>query len=147
VEFFHFHSGVENRPGARLRQLRRPEAGRSGPGNCSPLGRHRRQGGIAPGVFNLVMGRGSTVGQALLENKDVAAVSFIGSVATGRRIAQSLAGKNPMIVLDDADLKTAVDCAVNGAFLFDWPALHRDGHLLAQLHHRRIPRSSFTIAC
>ena len=85
--------------------------------------------GIAPGVFNLVMGRGSTVGQALLENKDVAAISFTGSVATGRRIAQAciasdpmkkmqleMGGKNPMIVLDDADLKTAVDCAVNGAF-------------------------------
>jgi alpha-ketoglutaric semialdehyde dehydrogenase len=82
--------------------------------------------GIAPGVFNLVMGRGSTVGQALLENKDVAAISFTGSVATGRRIAQAciasdpmkkmqleMGGKNPMIVLDDADLKTAVDCAVN----------------------------------
>ena len=85
--------------------------------------------GIPPGVFNLVMGRGSTVGQALLEHKDVAAISFTGSVATGRRIAQAciasdpmkkmqleMGGKNPMIVLDDADLKTAVDCAVNGAF-------------------------------
>jgi alpha-ketoglutaric semialdehyde dehydrogenase len=85
--------------------------------------------GIPPGVFNLVMGRGSTVGQALLESKDVAAISFTGSVATGRRIAQAciasdpmkkmqleMGGKNPMIVLDDADLKTAVDCAVNGAF-------------------------------
>ena len=85
--------------------------------------------GIPPGVFNLVMGRGSTVGQALLEHKDVAAISFTGSVATGRRIAQAciasdpmkkmqleMGGKNPMIVLDDADLNTAVDCAVNGAF-------------------------------
>jgi aldehyde dehydrogenase (NAD+) len=85
--------------------------------------------GIPPGVFNLVMGRGSIVGQAMLEHKDVAAISFTGSVATGRRIAQAciasdpmkkmqleMGGKNPMIVLDDADLKTAVDCAVNGAF-------------------------------
>jgi alpha-ketoglutaric semialdehyde dehydrogenase len=86
-------------------------------------------GRYPPGVFNLAMGRGSTVGQALLEHKDVAAISFTGSVATGRRIAQAciasdpmkkmqleMGGKNPMIVLDDADLKTAVDCAVNGAF-------------------------------
>jgi len=84
--------------------------------------------GIPPGVFNLVS-RGSTVGQALLEHKDVAAISFTGSVATGRRIAQAciasdpmkkmqleMGGKNPMIVLDDADLKAAVDCAINGAF-------------------------------
>jgi acyl-CoA reductase-like NAD-dependent aldehyde dehydrogenase len=64
---------------------------------------------------------GSTVGQALLEHKDVAAISFTGSVATGRRIAEAciasgpmkkmqleMGGKNPMVVLDDADLKTAV---------------------------------------
>jgi len=75
------------------------------------------------------MGRGSTVGQALLEHKDVAAISFTGSVATGHRIAEAciasdpmkkmqleMGGKNPMVVLDDADLKTAVECAVNGAF-------------------------------
>jgi alpha-ketoglutaric semialdehyde dehydrogenase len=85
--------------------------------------------GIPPGVFNLVMGRGSQVGQAMVEHKDIAAISFTGSVATGRRIAQAcitgdpmkklqleMGGKNPMVVLDDADLKTAVDCAVNGAF-------------------------------
>jgi acyl-CoA reductase-like NAD-dependent aldehyde dehydrogenase len=42
--------------------------------------------GIPPGVFNLVMGRGSTVGQALLEHKDVAAISFTGSVTTGRTL-------------------------------------------------------------
>ena len=85
--------------------------------------------GAPPGVFNLVMGRGSTVGQALLEHKDVAAISFTGSVGTGRRIAEAciasdpmkkmqleMGGKNPMVVLDDADLKTAVECAVNGAF-------------------------------
>jgi alpha-ketoglutaric semialdehyde dehydrogenase len=85
--------------------------------------------GTPPGVFNLVMGRGSTVGQALLEHRNVAAISFTGSVATGRRIAEAciasnpmkkmqleMGGKNPMVVLDDADLKTAVECAVNGAF-------------------------------
>jgi alpha-ketoglutaric semialdehyde dehydrogenase len=77
----------------------------------------------------LVMGRGSIVGEALLAHKDVAAISFTGSVATGRRIAQAciasepmkkvqleMGGKNPLVVLDDADLATAVECAVNGAF-------------------------------
>ena len=43
--------------------------------------------GMPAGVFNLVMGRGSVVGEAMLEHKDIAAISFTGSVATGRRIA------------------------------------------------------------
>ena len=85
--------------------------------------------GLPAGVFNLVMGRGSVVGEAMLRHKDVAAISFTGSVATGRRIAATciesepmkkvqleMGGKNPLVVLDDADLKIAVECAVNGAF-------------------------------
>jgi alpha-ketoglutaric semialdehyde dehydrogenase len=86
-----------------------------------------KRAGVPEGVFNLVMGRGSVVGEALLESPDVAAVSFTGSVETGRRVAQKCAerlarfqlemgGKNPLIVLDDADLTTAVGCAINGAF-------------------------------
>jgi acyl-CoA reductase-like NAD-dependent aldehyde dehydrogenase len=84
---------------------------------------------VPAGVFNLVMGRGSMVGQAMLEHKDVAAISFTGSVGTGRRIAATciaanpmkkmqleMGGKNPTVVLDDADLKVAVDCAGNAAF-------------------------------
>jgi acyl-CoA reductase-like NAD-dependent aldehyde dehydrogenase len=85
--------------------------------------------GIPAGVFNLVMGRGSVVGEAILKSKDVNAVSFTGSVPTGRKIATTcvesnpmkkvqleMGGKNPMVVLDDADLKTAVEASVNGAF-------------------------------
>jgi acyl-CoA reductase-like NAD-dependent aldehyde dehydrogenase len=85
--------------------------------------------GVPAGVFNLVMGRGSVVGQAMLEHPDDAAISFTGSVSTGRRVAQAcvaanpmkkmqleMGGKNPTVVLDDADLKVAVDCAVNSAF-------------------------------
>jgi aldehyde dehydrogenase (NAD+) len=85
--------------------------------------------GAPAGVFNLVMGRGSVVGQAMLAQKDIAAISFTGSVATGRRIAAAcvasdpmkkaqleMGGKNPMIVLDDADVKVAVECAINSAF-------------------------------
>jgi alpha-ketoglutaric semialdehyde dehydrogenase len=85
--------------------------------------------GLPKGVLNLVMGKGSVVGQAILEHRDVAAISFTGSVATGRRIAAAcvastpmkkvqleMGGKNPLVVLDDADLKTAVECALNGAF-------------------------------
>jgi aldehyde dehydrogenase (NAD+) len=85
--------------------------------------------GLPAGVFNLVMGRGSVIGEVMLRHKDVAGISFTGSVATGRRIAATciesepmkkvqleMGGKNPLVVLDDADLKIAVECAVNGAF-------------------------------
>ena len=85
--------------------------------------------GLPKGVLNLVMGRGSEVGQAILDHRDVTAVTFTGSVATGRKVAAAciasmpmkkvqleMGGKNPLVVLDDADLKVAVECAVNGAF-------------------------------
>jgi aldehyde dehydrogenase (NAD+) len=83
--------------------------------------------GVPHGVLNLVMGRGSVVGQAIIDSPDVDAVTFTGSAAVGKRIAAACAehmrkfqlemgGKNPLVVLDDADLKTAVECAVNGAF-------------------------------
>ncbi|MFO1150063.1 MAG: aldehyde dehydrogenase family protein [Alsobacter sp.] len=85
--------------------------------------------GLPKGVLNLVMGRGSEVGQVILDHKDVDALTFTGSVSTGRKVAQAaingprmkkvqleMGGKNPLVVLDDADLKTAVECAVNGAF-------------------------------
>jgi acyl-CoA reductase-like NAD-dependent aldehyde dehydrogenase len=80
-------------------------------------------------VFNLVVGSGSVVGQTLLEHPDVAAISFTGSVGTGRKIAQAcvlsnpmkkfqleMGGKNPLVVLDDADVKVAVEAAANGAY-------------------------------
>jgi aldehyde dehydrogenase (NAD+) len=67
------------------------------------------------------------VGEALTNHPDVAAISFTGSVATGRTIAAACAagmkkfqlemgGKNPLVVVDDADLAIAVECAANGAF-------------------------------
>ena len=75
------------------------------------------------------MGRGSVVGQAMLEQPDVDAITFTGSVATGQKVAAAciasrpmkkfqleMGGKNPLVVLDDADLKIAVECAANGAF-------------------------------
>jgi acyl-CoA reductase-like NAD-dependent aldehyde dehydrogenase len=83
--------------------------------------------GAPAGVFNLVMGRGATVGQAMLDHPRIDALTFTGSVATGRKVAAACAarmrkfqlemgGKNPLIVLDDADLKTAVEVALNGAY-------------------------------
>jgi aldehyde dehydrogenase (NAD+) len=83
--------------------------------------------GLPHGVFNLVMGKGSVVGNAIVHHPDVAGVSFTGSVEVGRTLAVSLAkrlarvqlemgGKNPLVVLDDADLPIAVNAAINGAF-------------------------------
>ncbi|MBP8298349.1 MAG: aldehyde dehydrogenase family protein, partial [Burkholderiales bacterium] len=83
--------------------------------------------GLPAGVFNLVMGRGSVVGEAMVAHPDVAGLSFTGSVTTGRGIAAKaiarmakiqleMGGKNPLVVLDDADLATAVNCAVQGAY-------------------------------
>jgi alpha-ketoglutaric semialdehyde dehydrogenase len=97
------------------------------PGSAHALAEIIVRAGVPKGVFNLVIGRGSTVGQAILDHKRVDAVTFTGSVATGRRVAASCAGamrrfqlemggKNPLVVLADADLPTAVECAVNGAY-------------------------------
>lgn len=83
--------------------------------------------GLPAGVFNLVMGSGSVVGQTIAESCDVDAVSFTGSTGVGTRLRRTvtdrggriqleMGGKNPLVILDDADLDTAVECAINGAF-------------------------------
>ena len=97
------------------------------PGCAHALAEIIVRAGAPKGVFNLVMGRGSVVGQAILEHSQVDAVSFTGSVSTGKRIAAACAkamrkfqlemgGKNPLIVLADADVPNAVECAINGAY-------------------------------
>ncbi|MGK9231598.1 aldehyde dehydrogenase family protein [Inquilinus limosus] len=97
------------------------------PGSAWALSQIIVDAGVPEGVFNLVMGRGSVVGEAFVASKDVDAITFTGSVATGRGIAVRCAeigkkvqlemgGKNPMVVLDDADLNTAVAAAANSAF-------------------------------
>src|SRR5688572_18898333 len=83
--------------------------------------------GIPAGVFNLVMGRGSVIGNSLVEHAGIHAISFTGSVGVGRGIAQrcvqthkkvqlEMGGKNPQVVLDDADLAQAVELSVQSAF-------------------------------
>jgi len=83
--------------------------------------------GLPAGVFNLVMGRGSVVGETMVNHPDVTAISFTGSVSTGRALAAKaiarmakvqleMGGKNPLVVLDDADLATAVNVAVQGSY-------------------------------
>lgn len=97
------------------------------PGSCWELARIIDAVGVPSGVFNLVIGKGRVVGESLLDSPKVAAISFTGSVSVGQRIAAKvvatgkkvqleMGGKNPLVVLDDAPLSTAVEAAVDGAF-------------------------------
>jgi alpha-ketoglutaric semialdehyde dehydrogenase len=97
------------------------------PGSAWALAEILSRAGLPAGVFNLVMGRGSVVGEKLLNDPRVAAISFTGSVATGQKVAAAavarmakfqleMGGKNPMVVLDDADLGVAVSAAINSGF-------------------------------
>ncbi len=97
------------------------------PGCAHAIAEILSRSGLPEGVFNLVMGKGSEVGPALIDSPKVNAISFTGSVGTGKGIAAAcglrlkkvqleMGGKNPMVVLDDADLDIAVDTCLNGAF-------------------------------
>ena len=97
------------------------------PGCAWELAKILDEAGCPAGIFNLVMGPGSKVGARIVEHEDIAAVSFTGSVATGRQVAVDctargkkvqleMGGKNPMVVVDDADLDVAVGACLNGAF-------------------------------
>ncbi|HEX7573053.1 MAG TPA: aldehyde dehydrogenase family protein, partial [Bacteroidota bacterium] len=97
------------------------------PGTAWAMAEIISRSGLPRGVFNLVTGKGSVIGEALVTNPDVAGVSFTGSVQVGTHVAAQCAsrlarvqlemgGKNPLVVLDDADIGVAVNAAVNGAF-------------------------------
>ncbi|PTP69986.1 aldehyde dehydrogenase family protein [Vibrio splendidus] len=86
---------------------------------------HRQD--MPAGTFNLVLGSGSKVGDALINSKEVNGVSFTGSVDTGRKVAAATApnfvrcqlemgSKNALVVADDADIQTAVDATIAGSF-------------------------------
>lgn len=83
---------------------------------------------VPRGVFNIVTGRGDTVGAALVAHPDVAKLSFTGSTAVGKGILRTaaeslkrttleLGGKSPVIVLDDADLTQAATLALQAGFM------------------------------
>ncbi|MDB5892344.1 MAG: aldehyde dehydrogenase, partial [Polaromonas sp.] len=97
------------------------------PGCAWALAEIISRSGIPAGVFNLVMGRGSVIGDPLVNHAGIDAISFTGSQAVGGRIAQQCAltlkkfqlemgGKNPQVILDDADLTQAVELSVQSAF-------------------------------
>ncbi|HSA94015.1 MAG TPA: aldehyde dehydrogenase family protein [Terriglobales bacterium] len=86
-----------------------------------------QEAGLPPGVLNMVVGSGSEVGDELVENPVVKAVSFTGSNEVGsalyaqgarqmKRVQCEMGGKNPLVVLEDADLNLAVESTLQGAF-------------------------------
>jgi len=83
--------------------------------------------GLPAGVFNMLIGPGRSVGDTILRSEKVDAITFTGSQGTGQQVAQiaaqrmirvqlEMGGKNPLVVLDDADLDVAVEAALNGSF-------------------------------
>lgn len=97
------------------------------PGCAHLLAEILHDAGIPAGVFNLVMGQGRIVGNAIVEHPLIKAISFTGSVPVGRQMAKDAAkhlkkiqlemgGKNPMVIMDDADLSIAVPTAINSGF-------------------------------
>lgn len=83
------------------------------------------EAGLPAGVLNMVLGRGSVVGQAIIDHPDINGITFTGSEQTGKHVGQGalargakyqleMGGKNPVIVLEDADLDLAVDATISG---------------------------------
>jgi aldehyde dehydrogenase (NAD+) len=86
------------------------------------------EAGLPPGVFNIVTGRGETVGAAISAHPDIAKISFTGSTAVGKsilragaetlkRVTLELGGKSPVLVLDDADFASAIPMAIQAGFM------------------------------
>ncbi len=103
--------------------------------------------GLPKGVFNLVTGLGQTVGEALVKDPGVDMISFTGSTRAGKRISEiaaqtvkrvalELGGKSASVVLDDADLATAVKSTVNGCYL-------NSGQTCTALTRMLVPQSKY----
>ena len=102
------------------------------PASLAPLSSYRlvealHEAGIPPGVINYITGSGGLVGDALTSNPEIKAISFTGSTSVGTalynkvserriRVQLEMGGKNPTVVLSDADIDYAADILVNGAF-------------------------------
>jgi acyl-CoA reductase-like NAD-dependent aldehyde dehydrogenase len=119
------------------------------PASAWEICRILKDAGLPKGVLNLVMGPGRVVGHALLASSGIDAISFTGSVETGRQIATQavqthkkvqceMGGKNPLIILDDADLELAVDVAIDGGFFWTGQRCTASSRLIVQhgIHDR-----------
>lgn len=105
--------------------------------------------GLPAGVFNLVCGYGNVVGEAMSAHPDIDMISFTGSTASGRRVsanaaetvkrvALELGGKSPNVILDDADLQTAVIDGIQKCFL-------NSGQTCSALTRMLVPRAQLPI--
>jgi aldehyde dehydrogenase (NAD+) len=106
--------------------------------------------GLPPGVFNLVTGYGPVVGEAIATHPDVDMVSFTGSVRAGTRVSElasatvkkvalELGGKSPNVILDDADLETAVVDGIGKCYL-------NSGQTCSALTRMLVPRDKLPVA-
>jgi aldehyde dehydrogenase (NAD+) len=106
--------------------------------------------GLPPGVFNLVSGRGTVVGEALASHPDVDMISFTGSTSAGKRVSElaastikrvtlELGGKSANIILEDADLERAVTDGMGKCML-------NSGQTCSALTRMLIPRSKLAEA-
>jgi alpha-ketoglutaric semialdehyde dehydrogenase len=129
------------------------------PGCAWALAEILSRAGLPAGVFNLVIGSGRVVGQALIEDPALQALSFTGSVPTGNRLLRQAAerglkiqlemgGKNPLVVLADADLDKAVEIAVNGAYFSTGQRCTASSRLIveAPIHEEFIARTRKRLA-
>jgi aldehyde dehydrogenase (NAD+) len=109
------------------------------PASAVALAQVLTESGVPAGVFNLLIGEGSLIGETLIAGSD--AVSFTGSTPVGRvvlgvaakhmvKVQLELGGKNPLVVLADADLDLAVDVAFQGGFLQTGQRCTASGRLL-----------------
>ena len=82
---------------------------------------------IPSGLFNLVLGSGSNIGNKIASHPDIVAITFTGSVEVGKKLYENsspllkkmqmeMGSKNPLVVMEDANLNTAISCAANGAY-------------------------------
>ncbi|QCP50306.1 aldehyde dehydrogenase family protein [Trinickia violacea] len=119
------------------------------PGCATELVKILAESGLPAGVLNLVLGPGRVIGNALVTSPDVDAITFTGSETTGRAIAAKcvetgkkvqleMGGKNPMVVVDDADLDVAVNAALDGAFFSTGQRCTASSRLIvtARIHDR-----------
>jgi len=109
--------------------------------------------GIPPGVFNVLTGMGHEIGDRLVEAPQIRGVNFTGSTRVGRHLSMlcgkhlkrsllELGGKNPLIILEDADLDAAVQGAVMGMFLYQGQACMASSRILVarSIHERFLKR-------
>jgi len=85
------------------------------------------EAGLPPGVLNIILGPGGTVGKAIVQHPRIKAISFTGSLETGKwimeecaktmkRVSLELGGKNPVIIMEDADIELALEGVLWGVF-------------------------------